>query len=38
MGDLGNAGGLFELVAGEGHFEGEDVAGIEARVDLRAER
>ena len=32
--DLGDAGGLFELVAGEGHFEGEDVVGIEAGVDL----
>ena len=34
VGDLGDAGGLFELVAGEGHFESEDVAGIEAGVDL----
>ena len=34
VGDLGDAGGLFELVAGEGHFEGEDVAGIKAGVDL----
>ena len=34
LGDLGDSGGLFELVAGEGHFEGENVAGIEARVDL----
>jgi hypothetical protein len=37
MGDLSNAGGLFELIAGEGHFESKDVAGIEAGVDL-AER
>ena len=37
MGDLGNAGGLFELIAGKGHFQSKDVAGIEAGVDL-AER
>ena len=31
---LGDAGGLLEAVAGEGHFHGEDVVRVEAGVDV----
>ena len=33
-GELGDACGFLEAVAGEGHFEGEDIAGIEAGIDV----
>ena len=32
--ELGDAGGLLESVAGEGHFHGEDVVRVEAGIDV----